>query len=130
MDGLSLLEEARSVGLIVLADGDRLRIRGPRRAEPIAKRLLTHKGVVLAALSNQLAGDDPLPDKPRRDYWARKAAGLLAGVADPDRRADLRELFEHRAGVCEFDGLLDRIEAERIAFEGLRDAAPKKTDAS
>ena len=50
------------------------------------------------------------------DYWARQAAALLASVADLDRRADLRELFEHRAGVCEYDGELSRADAERLAF--------------
>jgi len=57
--------------------------------------------------------------------WARRAAGLLATVDDTNRRAALRELFEHRAGVCEFDGCLPRDDAERIAFAGLRDAMKK-----
>ncbi len=54
------------------------------------------------------------------DYWARQAAALLATVADQDRRVDLRELFEHRAAVCEFDGGLSRTDAERIAFAELQ----------
>ncbi len=56
------------------------------------------------------------------DLWARRAAALLSGVADPDLRADLRELFEHRAAVCEFEGRLSRADAERIAFGELQRA--------
>jgi hypothetical protein len=51
MDGMMLLEEARAAGLTVLAEGGRLRIRGPRRAELIARRLITHKDAVLSALA-------------------------------------------------------------------------------
>ena len=59
------------------------------------------------------------------DHWARQAAGLLATIADPDLRVDLRELFEHRAAVCEFDGGLSRADAERIAFTELQAAMQK-----
>lgn len=38
MDGLTLLAEARAAGLEVRAEGDRLVIRGPRKAEALAKR--------------------------------------------------------------------------------------------
>jgi hypothetical protein len=51
MDGLDLLAEARGAGLIVLAGGDRLIIRGPKSADAMARRLLAHKAVVLAALT-------------------------------------------------------------------------------
>lgn len=50
MDGVALLSEARDAGLDVLADGERLVVRGPRRAEPVARMLLDHKADVLAAL--------------------------------------------------------------------------------
>src|SRR5512136_2848221 len=55
MDGLALLSEATAAGLTVLADGDRLVVRGPRFAEPMARRLLEHKAAVLAALDAELA---------------------------------------------------------------------------
>jgi hypothetical protein len=51
MDGLTLLEEARGAGLRVAAEGNRLVIRGPKTAEPLARRLLAHKAEVLAALA-------------------------------------------------------------------------------
>jgi hypothetical protein len=50
MDGLMLLRRARDVGLAVTADGDRLVIRGPKRAEQVALLLIEHKPKVLAAL--------------------------------------------------------------------------------
>ena len=51
MDGLTLLQEALAAGLMVLADGDRLVIRGPKSADAVARRLLAHKAVVRAALA-------------------------------------------------------------------------------
>ena len=51
MDGLTLLREARAAGLEVQAREGRLVIRGPRRPEPIVRRLLAHKALVLDALS-------------------------------------------------------------------------------
>lgn len=52
MDGVTLLMEAEAAGLTVLADGDRLRVRGPRCAEHVAKQLLAHKPAVLCALAD------------------------------------------------------------------------------
>jgi hypothetical protein len=57
MDGLTLLQEARAAGLTVQADGARLRIRGPRRAEPIVQQLIAHKTIVLSALSAKRSPD-------------------------------------------------------------------------
>ncbi len=112
MGGVELLRQARDAGLYVQAEGDRLRIRGPKRLEPLALELLRCKAELLAVLSDN-------------DRWARQAAGLLASVADPDRRADLRELFEHRAGICEFHGELNRVDAEWVAFGELQAAMRK-----
>ena len=50
MDGLRLLMEAREAGLSVEVDGDLLRVRGPKRLEPLALRLLACKPNILAAL--------------------------------------------------------------------------------
>ncbi len=51
--------------------------------------------------------------------WSRQAAALIAGVRDEQQRDDLRLRFEERAGICEHDGKLPRVEAERIAYESL-----------
>ena len=50
MDGLALLAQARDAGLEVRARGNRLVIRGPKRAENVARLLLDQKPVVLDAL--------------------------------------------------------------------------------
>jgi len=51
--------------------------------------------------------------------WAQAAAGILATVEDDDLRADLRYLFEERAGICEYEGNMKRDDAERIGYECL-----------
>jgi hypothetical protein len=72
MEGLTLL---------MVADGDQLRIRGPRQAEPIAQLLLTHKPVVLAALtatrsSNQQADSELLLARQLAKNWSDTRADL------------------------------------------------------
>ena len=153
MGGVELLHKARKAGLTVEVDGDMLRIRGPKRLGPLAQAILDRKAEVFPIVAAM--GVHALPnlrdtgDSDRRltvdaengafgtvttndgtacDHWARRAAGLLATVDDADVRADLRELFEHRAAVCEFDGGLGLIEAERIAFRELQAATQKWTD--
>ena len=59
MDGMTLVSEARSAGLIVLADGDRLVVRGPRSAAAMARRLLEHKAEVMRALAVRVAAEVP-----------------------------------------------------------------------
>ena len=54
------------------------------------------------------------------DLWFRAAVVLIEEQPDADRRAELRELFEHRAAIAEYDGGLARSEAERMAFRELR----------
>lgn len=111
MTGEVLIEQLRDRDIRLSANGDQLVVDAPRGAltEQLRGTLQEHKAELLAVLTD-------------RNLWARRAAGLLSGVADPDLRADLRELFEHRAAVCEFDGGLSRADAERIAFGELQRA--------
>ena len=51
MDGLILLDRAQKAGLAVRVEGEKLVIRGPKRAEPLARMLIEHKPDVLAALA-------------------------------------------------------------------------------
>lgn len=60
MAALKLIEEARSAGLKLRADGDRLVIRGPKSAEPIAKALLDRKAEILPFLRELPAPVAPL----------------------------------------------------------------------
>lgn len=47
---IDLLADAHRLGLAVRLDGDRLVVRGPKRAEAIARALLAHKAEVLGVL--------------------------------------------------------------------------------
>jgi hypothetical protein len=71
MDGVMLLRHAREAGLRVETEGDKLVIRGPRNAEPVARLLIEHKPEVMAALAPDVT-----------DCAARTA--LLAGEVSPD----------------------------------------------
>ena len=55
MAALKLIEEARSAGLKLRAEGDRLVIRGPRSAEPLAQALLDRKAEILPFLQERPA---------------------------------------------------------------------------
>jgi hypothetical protein len=50
MDGMTLLRRARDAGLSAAAEGDKLVIRGPKKAEPVALLLLANKPAVMVAL--------------------------------------------------------------------------------
>jgi hypothetical protein len=50
MDGLMLLDRAREAGLRFRAEGDRLVIRGPKKAASLAMELLSRKDEVLRLL--------------------------------------------------------------------------------
>jgi len=96
MDGLTLLEEARAAGLSVRTEGDRLHIRGPRRAEAVAHRLIAHKALVLEALA---AGTLPDP-------------GITPDLLPPDWHLQ----WDERAAIMEADGNLPRERAEALAL--------------
>jgi hypothetical protein len=50
VDGLALLTEARTAGLHVHAEGERLIVRGPKRLAALAQQLLSHKTAILEIL--------------------------------------------------------------------------------
>jgi hypothetical protein len=69
MDGLTLLRRARDAGLNVAADGDKLVIRGPKRAEPVARLLIEHKPEVLATL---------VPTQSPAQQWRHRYAARIS----------------------------------------------------
>jgi hypothetical protein len=101
MDGLTLLRQAREAGLAVVAEGEKLVIRGPRRAELLARLLIEHKPEVLTALVS--AEDHPVARD--RDY--------RVVIEDPAR---WRDLFAARLVHCFMHGGRHWHEAELIAF--------------
>ena len=81
MNGLRLLTEAQTAGLTVdaLPDGW-LRVRGPKRLEPLARRLLDHKAVVLAALAG---GGVSRPAAPEPPHELSLAERVESGYVNP-----------------------------------------------
>lgn len=53
---MELLAQAQAAGLRLSTDGERVIIRGPRHAEPLAKAILARKPEVMAALSCPVCG--------------------------------------------------------------------------
>jgi hypothetical protein len=93
MGALKLLEEARSAGLKLRAEGDRLVIRGPKSAEPLAIALLDRKEEILPFLQEQLGA--PIQPKPEprpfhddgretADAWPCPHCGQPATIDDVD----------------------------------------------
>src|SRR5262245_42120474 len=87
MEGLTLLREARAAGLSLARDGDELVIRGPKRAEPVALKLIARKPEVIRALSN--ASGWPARHREALAYWLalhpENEAGRLAWGELQDR---------------------------------------------
>jgi hypothetical protein len=73
MDGLTLLRRAYDAGLRVEAAGDKLLIRGPKRAESVVQLLAEHKMEVLAALKTPT--EDEFGDA---DLWSGRFASQIA----------------------------------------------------
>jgi hypothetical protein len=70
----TLLRRAQEAGLAVQAEGDRLIIRGPKRAESVARLLIDHKRDVLAALAPREAARVPDEDVVDRACWRDRYA--------------------------------------------------------
>src|SRR5689334_11527079 len=68
MDGIKLLEQARDAGLAVAVNGDKLVIRGPRRAEAVARLLMARKAEVMAVIAGADAQDDVVATHWREIY--------------------------------------------------------------
>jgi hypothetical protein len=77
MDALTILRRAQEVGLRIETAGDKLLVRGPKRAEPVVRLLAEHKVEVLAAL----AAADQDQDQPVRMAEAHRWRGRFASLA-------------------------------------------------
>lgn len=99
----------RGVELAVV--GDRLRYRPPDAVtNELRADLIRHKPELLSLIRKMAA------PALATGTWARYASALLAQVSDDTHRVDLREAFEERAAICQYDGNLGIEDAERIAF--------------
>lgn len=79
MDGITLLQRAEEAGLAVHARGDKLVIRGPKRAAPVARLLLDSKPTVLAALRPRVERDLAVRDgnAAERAWWRDRYAARI-----------------------------------------------------
>jgi hypothetical protein len=96
MDALIVLSRARDAGLKVEAVGDKLMVRGPKRAEAVVKLLAQHKAEVLAALSPPIGSW-------WRERFAGKAVQWFVGDRDWDAAkrlawGDLENEWHHQHG--------------------------------
>ena len=64
MDAVALLHRAQEVGLRIEPMGDKLLVRGPKRAEAVVKLLAEHKAEVLAVLGNTVRESELLAPMP------------------------------------------------------------------
>jgi hypothetical protein len=116
MDGLTLLSEGRAAGLIVLADGGRLVIRGPRSADAVARQLLAHKAVVLAAMAADDGSSCP--------WEAMEPGTACPKCGSLEQWQDL--LGRQRCGVCEADALGRALKLAERAARLRTQAQPRK----
>jgi hypothetical protein len=79
MDAVRLLAKARGAGLVVRAEGEKLVVCGPRKAEKLALHLLDRKGEVLPLLTQPQPAASGREASPR---WAVRmwSALLQEGV--------------------------------------------------
>jgi len=64
-----LIQEAEDAGLSLQADGERLILRGPRKAEKVVKQLIARKADVLLYLWSGLDMDDWIRRQDFRGRW-------------------------------------------------------------
>jgi hypothetical protein len=94
--GMDCLLAAASAGLTVTVEGDRLIVRGPKAAEPVAKRVLANKPAVIEAIKRPSASTMPEHLPPEWHF-----------------------LWDERAAIMEYDGKMPRERAEAMALEDI-----------
>ena len=93
MDCLKLLTEAQQAGLKVVAEGDRLVIRGPKSAGHIAEALISRKQEIMELLSRQ-------ESKPKA-VWTAEEKQLVAWLENNyDRLIDETETFQYQIDIA------------------------------
>ena len=70
MDAIALLQRAHEAGLRLEPVGDKLMVRGPKRAEPVVRLLAAHKAEVLAVLAWSA------PGAVEARHWAERLTAL------------------------------------------------------
>jgi len=102
MDGLTLLRRAYDAGLRLEAAGDKLVVRGPKRAERVVKLLFQNKAEVLAALANTVHDTNLLAPWFDRVISVKGEPGLERPCVTRRGRVEERQdgLFLHFCAEC------------------------------
>jgi len=90
---LSLLERARDAGLVLKVDGHELVIRGPRKAEAVARMILENKSAVLKALAPEQKPPSARNDLPVCPH--PKDRPFVARLPDPARPRSDKAVMVH-----------------------------------
>jgi len=90
VDAVALLHRAQEAGLRVEPMGDKLLVRGPKRAEAVVKLLEAHKGEVLAALAlgastSERADQESATDNTEARRWRDRLATRIVDWFPGDR---------------------------------------------
>jgi hypothetical protein len=104
MDAIALLRRAREVGLRIDPMGDKLLVRGPKRAAAVVTLLAEYKAEVLAVLGNTVQESGPFAPVPRFDRKARVAEGEpgldMPCAARRGRTQEMEGAFLHFCVEC------------------------------
>jgi hypothetical protein len=101
MTAQQLFHLCRRAGIALAEEGGQVVCRAPEGVEIPVDDIRQLKPELLAALSG--------------DYFAA-ARELVMRIADPHEREALAEVFEERAGICQFDGNMSRGDAEWAGY--------------
>ena len=112
MDGLTLLKEAHDAGLKVSTDGETLTVRGPKKAEHLARTLLTFKADIMPLIRGDFRKFPP-SELAKLDICLRIVA---PDTADSWTIEDWLAWIEERSAIMEFDANHSRHQADEEAF--------------
>jgi hypothetical protein len=113
VDCLTLLAEAERLGFRVEACDGRLVIRGPKAHPTVVARLLSAKAELLVMLAVWVDADRPVRFSKPVSGDAADLSWICELAGWPDC---LREAWDERAAILEFEANKPRLEAERLAF--------------
>lgn len=94
---MRLLEAAGEAGLLVWAEGETLKIRGPRRSADLAQQLIDNRPDVMALLKAR-------ERRPKSASWSDELAELIRWFQDNEPELP-RKSFQLRPAVCVTDPL-------------------------
>jgi hypothetical protein len=114
MDCLALLDEANRLGFRVTTHNGKLIVRGPKSEAAFVERLLSAKDKLLVLFAVWADPDRPVSFPRPSATEAVDLPWVCEVAAWPDH---LREAWNERAAILEFDAGKSRIEAERLAFK-------------